>query len=184
MTTVWTIGHSNRSWNEFLELLVEFEIEVVADVRRFPGSRRLPQYGREPLEIALRARNIGYAWLPQLGGRRRPVPGSANRAWRNASFQGYADHMVTPEFASGFRELLELAEARRTAVMCAERLWWRCHRALLADALHVRAVEVRHIVEAGKSVAHSLTSAARVVDGELSYAPDRATNAAIARGLP
>lgn len=183
MTTVWTVGHSSRPLTQFEGLLLQFGIEAIADVRRFPGSRRQPQYARDPLEISLRAQNISYVWLPQLGGRRRPVPGSTNTAWRNASFQGYADHMATAEFAIGLSQLIELAQAQRTAVMCAERLWWRCHRALVADVLCVRGFDVQHILEAGKTVVHPFTSPARVVDGQLSYAPEGVTNATIARRL-
>lgn len=167
--TIWTIGHSNRELSAFMGLLDQHGIEAVADVRRFPGSRRQPHYGQTALEASLREHGLSYLWLPQLGGRRRPVPGSANTAWRNVSFQGYADHMASPEFASGLDALLELAHAHRTTLMCAELLWWRCHRALISDALKVRQYEVIHILDAQQTTVHPFTSPARVVEGRLMY---------------
>src|SRR5208283_5515302 len=119
-TMIWTIGHSTRELDEFLELLAKFGIEAVADVRSFPGSRRYPQYGREALEASLGVLGIAYYWMPALGGRRRASPDSPNTAWRNAAFRGYADYMSTAEFARGLQELLELARDARTAIMCAE----------------------------------------------------------------
>jgi len=142
----------------------------VTDVRRFPGSRRHPQFSEAALRRALAERGIEYRWLPALGGRRRPRPDSPHTAWRNASFRGYADHMDSAEFASALDELIELARRRRTAMMCAEALWWRCHRALIADALRMRGIEVMHIVDESHAVAHPFTSAARIIGGRLSYA--------------
>jgi len=169
MPTVWTLGHSTRALPEFLELLERFRIEALADVRRFPASRRHPQYAGTALEETLTARGIEYRWLPELGGRRKPRPDSPHTAWRNASFRGYADHMDSTEFGRAFDELTELAARRRTAIMCAEALWWRCHRALIADALRVRGFEVMHIFDDSNPVEHPFTSAARIVDGRLSY---------------
>ncbi|MGH8261404.1 MAG: DUF488 family protein [Steroidobacteraceae bacterium] len=168
-STVWTIGHSTRPLPEFLELLAEHRLEALADVRRFPGSRRHPQYGEAALSRALADHDILYRWLPALGGRRSPRPDSLNTAWRNASFRGYADHMQSEEFAVALHELIELAHAHRTVVMCAESLWWRCHRALIADALRVRGFEVLHILDAAHTVPHPYTSPARILDGRLSY---------------
>jgi uncharacterized protein (DUF488 family) len=168
--TIWTIGHSTRPIEEFLAILAEFRIEVIADVRSFPGSRRYPQYGREALAATLAARAIGYHWLPALGGRRKVSPDSPNVAWRNASFRGYADYMSTPEFAQGVVQLLEIASKARTAIMCSEAVWWRCHRSMIADALCVRGIEVVHILDAKHSVVHPMTSPARVVGGVLTYA--------------
>jgi uncharacterized protein (DUF488 family) len=168
-TTIWTIGHSTRSIEEFLSLLAEFRIEVIADVRSFPGSRKYPQYGREALAASLVANGIGYHWLPALGGRRRLLPNSPNTAWRNTSFRAYADYMSTTEFAHGLLQLLEIANKARTAIMCSEALWWRCHRSMIADALCVRGSEVVHILDARHSVVHPMTSPARVVAGVLSY---------------
>lgn len=170
-TTIWTIGHSTRTLEEFLALLAEYRIEAIADVRRFPGSRRHPYFASEALAATLPAHGIAYRWLPTLGGRRKVQPGSPNTAWRNASFQGYADHTASAEFAAGLAELLELAAGRRTALMCAEALWWRCHRSLIADRLKLRGIEVIHVLDASHTTVHPYTSAARIVQGQLSYAP-------------
>jgi uncharacterized protein (DUF488 family) len=171
VSTIWTIGHSTRAVDAFLELLAGHRLEAVADVRRFPGSRRYPQYAQAALGATLAAHGIAYRWLPALGGRRRPLPDSHNTTWRNASFRGYADYMETPEFARGMDELIDLAGHSRTTLMCAEAVWWRCHRALIADALCVRGIEVVHILDAGHAATHPYTAAARIVDGRLSYAP-------------
>jgi uncharacterized protein (DUF488 family) len=128
-STIWTLGHSTRSLNEFLALLAHYKIEAVADVRRFPGSRRQPQFAQSALRSALVEHSIAYHWIVTLGGRRRPRPDSPNIAWRNASFRGYADYIASAEFAEGLTELLGIAAQRRTAIMCAEAVWWRCHRA-------------------------------------------------------
>ena len=170
-TTIWTIGHSTRTLEEFLGLLSEYRIEAIADVRRFPGSRRHPHFASDALATTLPARGIAYQWIPKLGGRRKVQPGSPNTAWRNASFQGYADYTATAEFAEGLAELLKLAASKRTALMCAEAVWWRCHRSIIADVLKLRGIEVTHIIDATHSTAHPYTSPARVVDGQLSYAP-------------
>ena len=167
---IWTIGHSTRALPDFLDLLGRYELQAVADVRRFPGSKRHPQFAQASLRAALGRSGVAYRWLPALGGRRRARPGSPNTAWRNASFRGYADHMESAEFAAGLEELLELAGGLRTTLMCAEALWWRCHRALIADALRVRGIEVVHILDARHAIAHPYTSAARVVSGRLLYA--------------
>ncbi|HEX3913440.1 MAG TPA: DUF488 domain-containing protein [Steroidobacteraceae bacterium] len=168
--TIWTIGHSTRPIEEFLDLLGEARINVVADVRSFPGSRKYPQYGKEALEATLAARQIGYQWLQALGGRRRASPDSPNTAWRNASFRGYADYMSGPEFERGLGELLKVASQARTAIMCAEAVWWRCHRSMIADALCARGIEAVHILDAKHSVVHPMTAPARIVHGELTYA--------------
>jgi uncharacterized protein (DUF488 family) len=173
--TIWTIGHSTRALEEFLGLLAKFRIEALVDVRSFPGSRRYPQYGKDALSATLSARSIEYRWLPALGGRRRALPDSPNTAWRNAAFRGYADHMDTPEFAEGLQRLLEVASGARTAIMCAEALWWRCHRSLISDALCVGGIEVLHIIDAQHETVHPMTAAARIVQGELSYAGDSTT---------
>jgi uncharacterized protein (DUF488 family) len=172
--TIWTIGHSTRTLEEFLGLLDEYGIQAIADVRRFPGSRRYPYFASEALAESLPAHGIAYRWLPELGGRRKVQPGSPNTAWRNASFQGYADHLASAEFAAGLEKLLELAAERRTSLMCAEAVWWRCHRSLIADVLKLRGIEVVHIIDAKHTTVHPYTSAARIVDGQLSYAPAQA----------
>jgi uncharacterized protein (DUF488 family) len=171
--TIWTVGHSTRTLEDFLGLLAGHGIEAIADVRRFPGSRRYPWFASEALAASLPACGIEYAWIPQLGGRRRVRAGSTNTGWRNASFQGYADHLESDEFAEGLGIALELASRRRTALMCAEAVWWRCHRGLISDVLKVGGREVLHIVGAGEPAPHPYTSAARVVDGRLDYGPQQ-----------
>ena len=169
---IWTIGHSTRGLEEFLAVLEHFRIEALVDVRRFPGSRRYPHYGKDSLAAALSTRAIEYCWLSELGGRRRGTHGSHNTAWRNPAFRAYADYMGTGEFARGFDRLLNVASEARAVIMCAEALWWRCHRAMIADALCVRGVAVLHILDAQHETLHPMTSAARIVGGELSYAGD------------
>src|SRR5580698_3593330 len=168
--TIWTIGHSVRSIGEFLGLLAGSGIDLIADVRSFPGSRKFPQYGREALKATLGARSIGYHWLPALGGRRKALPDSPNTVWRNASFRGYADYMSTPEFTRGLDQLGEIAGNARAAIMCSEAVWWRCHRSMIADALCVRGIEVVHILDAKHSTKHPMTAPARIEGGALSYA--------------
>jgi uncharacterized protein (DUF488 family) len=170
--TVWTIGHSTRPLEDFLELLAENGIEAVADVRRYPGSRRWPHFAREPLARALEQCGLVYLWLPELGGRRTPKADSPNTAWRNAAFRGYADYMGTGAFAEGLDRLVSLASAMRTAVMCAESLWWRCHRGLIADVLRWYHFDVIHILGPGATAPHPYTAAARIVGGRLSYSAD------------
>lgn len=146
-------------------------------MRCFTGSRKYPQYGQQALTQALAARRIDYAWLPDLGGRRRPLPDSPNTAWRNVGFRGYADYMSSAPFAQALSRVLELAGGSRTALMCAESLWWRCHRALIADALCVRGIEVVHILDAQHSTVHPMTQPAHIVDGQLSYAANGVSGA-------
>jgi uncharacterized protein (DUF488 family) len=170
--TLWTVGHSTRSLEEFLAVLRAFGIELIIDVRRFPGSRRLPQFGAESLEGGLRAAGIGYSWIPALGGRRRPDPESTNTGWRHPAFRGYADHVASEEFAGGLFELLMLANGMRSAIMCAEVLWWRCHRRLISDVLVSLDYSVIHIRDETHSEPHALASPARLSEGSLTYAED------------
>jgi len=167
--TLWTVGHSNRSPDEFLAVLAAHAIELVVDVRRFPGSRRLPQFAQPALGEALAARGIAYEWLPALGGRRRPDADSPNDGWRHPAFRAYADHVASEEFAEGLFALLMLARGLRTAVMCAEILWWRCHRRLIADVLVALGIPVVHILDAKVAEPHRLAPPARIVDGRLTY---------------
>jgi uncharacterized protein (DUF488 family) len=167
--TVWTIGHSTRPLDQFLSLLATHGIEAIADVRSLPGSRKYPQYGKDALAATLHDQGIAYQWFPVLGGRRRTTANSPNTAWRNASFRGYADYMSTAEFASGIRALLDLAGGSRTAMMCAEAVWWRCHRSMIADALCVQGVTVMHIMDEKNGVLHPMTSPARIEGGRLTY---------------
>ena len=173
ISQIWTIGHSTRTIDVFISLLKEHGIKLLADVRSLPGSKRYPQFNKETLENSLAKSGIDYAHFPELGGRRKTRADSKNTAWRNESFRGYADYMETDEFRNGIERLLELAtRAGPTAFMCAEAVWWRCHRSLISDYLKVRGVEVMHILGAGKTEPHPYTSAARVVNGNLSYAAE------------
>ena len=145
----------------------------MADVRRFPGSRRHPHFGREQLEPLLRAQGIEYVWMPELGGRRKARTDSPHTGWRVEAFRGYADYMDTDEFRAATAGLLEIAGERSTAIMCAEQLWWQCHRRLIADTLLARGHEVLHIESATKASPHKLVSPAHLVRGNLSYAAEQ-----------
>ena len=170
---IWTIGHSTRSLGELIGLLRGERIELLADVRRYPASRMHPHFNAEALARSLTAAGLRYEGYPELGGRRSARPGSANTRWRNASFRGYADYMETPDFEAALQRLMGDAASARTAIMCAEAPWWRCHRALIADALKARGMDVLHIMGEGRPVEHPYTSAASVVDGKLYYGPSR-----------
>lgn len=167
--TVWTVGHSTRTLGEFLELLAANEIEAVADVRRYAASRKHPHFNKDALRNTLSGIGAEYVHLPELGGRRRPRPDSQNTVWRNESFRGYADYMETEEFRAGIDRLLELARRQRTAMMCAEAVWWRCHRSLIADYLKAGGVCVQHIISGQRNEIHPYTSAAQLKNGRLSY---------------
>jgi len=170
---IWSIGHSTRRIDEFISLLKENQIKLLVDVRAFPGSKRYPHFNREALAKSLNAHGIRYEHFPELGGKRKSRPDSRNTAWRNASFRGYADYMETERFQKGIERLLEIAsEAGATAIMCAEAVWWRCHRSLIADYLKARGVEVLHILGANKVEPHPYTPPARIVNGKLSYESD------------
>jgi uncharacterized protein (DUF488 family) len=166
---VHTIGHSTLTAERFIGLLRRHGIAGVADVRRFPASRRQPHFGREPLAAALAEAGIAYAWLLGLGGRRRGRPGSPHVGWTSPGFRAYADHMETPEFREALECLVALAEARPTAVMCAEAVPWRCHRQLIADALVARGAVVLHVVGERPPEPHRLTPFARRQGERLLY---------------
>jgi uncharacterized protein (DUF488 family) len=168
----WTIGHSSRAIGDFLSLLQTQTVEQVADVRRYAGSRTQPQFNPEPLAQALAERGIGYVAFPELGGRRTARPDSRNTIWRNAAFRGYADYMETQEFRRAFERLCQVAAERRTAIMCAEAVWWRCHRSLIADALKAQGTQVLHIMDGKRPAEHPYTAAARIVNGKLEYGAD------------
>jgi len=168
-TTLYTIGHSTRSLDELVQALRGFSIEILADVRTVPRSRHNPQFGADVLPAALAARGIRYVHLPRLGGLRRAGKDSVNTGWRNASFRGFADYMLTESFEAGLAELRELAGARAVAIMCAEAVPWRCHRSLIADALVVRGARVEHIASPTRASLHRPTPFARVEDGRITY---------------
>jgi uncharacterized protein (DUF488 family) len=170
VATLFTIGHSTRSAEEFVALLRENGVRTLVDVRRFPGSRRYPQFGRDALAETLAGAGIEYRHAPELGGRREPRPESRNTAWRNASFRAYADHMETAEFEAALGELIVRAQASATVVMCAEAVPWRCHRNLIADALVARGHAVMHILAPGDRRGHDLSRHARVgPNGTVAY---------------
>jgi uncharacterized protein (DUF488 family) len=167
MTRLLTLGHGTATTDELVALLEGAGLERLVDIRIFPGSRRHPHVARAAMAGWLAGAGVAYRWEPELGGRRRPVPGSVNHALRNASFRGYADHMRTPEFWSALDRLLAEAAAAPTTVMCAETLWWRCHRRLLADAaVLVRGAEVLHLDHRGRLEPHRPTDGVRR-DGDL-----------------
>src|SRR5262249_61695529 len=166
---LWTIGHSTRSAEELVALLVDDRIELLVDVRRFPASRRHPQFNRGTLQTSLPAARIDYLWCEALGGRRRARKDSHNTAWRNASFRGYAAYMETEPFVAATAELMRRARYQRTAVMCAEQAWQQCHRGLIADYLKAQDIQVLHIVGPGRTQPHPWTGAARIVEGKLCY---------------
>src|SRR4029079_6650201 len=170
---IWTIGHSTRAIDEFISLLEENAVKLLADVRAWPSSKRYPHFNKDALAESLTAHGIRYEHFPELGGKRKTKPDSRNTAWRNASFRGYADYMETEEFQKGIERLLDGSTTDgATAIMCAEAVWWRCHRSLIADYLKARGIEVLHILGANKVDPHPYTPAARIVNGELSYAAE------------
>jgi uncharacterized protein (DUF488 family) len=175
MTSIFTIGHSTHAPDAFVALLAGAEIELLVDVRRFPSSRRFPWFNRSELQRSLPEAGIDYLHMEALGGRRDPVSGSANGGWRVGQFRGYADHMESAEFRHAVGRLTELAQGRRTAVMCAEAQWWRCHRRLLSDVLLTRDVEVLHLDARGRSERHELTPFAVLEEGRLLYPPEQGT---------
>ena len=166
---ILTIGHSTRSLSEFVALLQAHSVVQLADVRRMPKSARHPQFVKEALEASLGLQGIRYRHFPDLGGMRKPRPDSINTALRNESFRGYADHMQSAAFRTALLDLLLFSEVAITAVMCAEAVWWHCHRKLLSDVLLVRGVQVRHILSTAAPKVHELSEFAREVSGEVSY---------------
>ena len=167
--TVLTVGHSTRSLEEFLGLLRHHRVEEVWDIRTAPGSRRLPHFRKAELAAVLPEAAIAYRHEPRLGGLRKPRADSPNRAWRNESFRGYADHMRTPDFEAALSALVEAQRGRRLAIMCAEAVPWRCHRSLVADALTARGVEVLDIISEAPPRAHRMTPFAVIENGAVTY---------------
>jgi uncharacterized protein (DUF488 family) len=168
-SSVFSIGHSTRGLDEFLELIEQFRIQLLLDVRTIPRSRHVPQFNSDSLERALQKQEVGYRHLKRLGGLRKPTHDSPNAGWRNRSFRGFADYMQTAEFKKGLGELLDLALGKRVALLCAEAVPWRCHRSLISDSLLVRGIEVRHIISAKSFTLHELTSFAVVEGDRITY---------------
>src|SRR5271169_1433165 len=169
MLVVFTIGYSTHTPQVFLELLRAHGIKRVIDVRSIPRSRYNPQFNQETLSAKLRSARIGYVHLRKLGGLRHARRDSPNMGWRNASFRGFADYMQTPEFEKGLQRLIQLAKQKKSAIMCAEAVPWRCHRSLIADALTVRGIRVAHIVSGKRVLVHTLTSFGRVRGDSITY---------------
>lgn len=167
--TIYTIGHSTRNWPEFLELLQSFEIQLLADIRTFPGSRRFPHFNQENLKKLLPQNGIAYQHLPGLGGRRKMKKDSQNNRWNNPSFRGYADYMETEDFETAVSELEKLAAEQITVYMCSEAVWWRCHRSMVSDYLKARGWEVLHIMAKDTVQPHKYTAPARLEDGKVFY---------------
>ena len=166
---VYTIGHSTRSFDELVAMLRAFSVDVLVDIRTVPRSRHNPQYNADTLRTRLRGRRIRYVQLPELGGLRRARPDSPNTAWRNASFRGYADYILTDEFEEGVAKLHALSSEATLALMCAEAVPWRCHRSLVADVLCARGAEVEHIMSLGRASAHRITPFAKVQGQQVTY---------------
>jgi len=166
---VYTVGHSDRGLDEFTGLLKANGVDALADIRKLPGSNKYPHFNQEELAASLARVGIGYVYLKELGGRRRRSKDSRNTAWRNRSFRAYADHMETDEFRRGVDSLLGLARAGNVAMMCSEAVWWRCHRALVADHLKSVGVTVYHIMSVTTNKLHPYTPAAKIVGDKLSY---------------
>lgn len=170
MATIWTIGHSTRSLEELVSMLLSVRVECLVDVRSYPGSRKFPHFNKEALEVSIPERGIEYIPLGNLlGGRRKVAVDSKNTRWRHAAFRGYADHMETNSFQMGIGALERIATAKRTAFMCSEAVWWRCHRSMISDYLKCAGWTVLHITGAGKVTEHPYTEPALIVDGELRY---------------
>jgi uncharacterized protein (DUF488 family) len=167
--TVYTIGHSTRPLADFLALLAAHGIEQLVDIRSIPRSRRHPHFASDKLAASLQDAGIAYVHSPALGGMRKPRPDSRNTAWRVDGFRGYADYMETEPFRGAIDELIALGQGRPTAIMCAEAVWWRCHRQLVADALVARGIDVRHITSLVAAPEHTLTDFAQVADGVVTY---------------
>lgn len=167
--TVWTIGHSTHTLEVFIEMLHSFQIEMIVDIRSYPGSRRYPQFNKESLEVSLPEKGIGYLHNKDLGGRRKVHPDSKNTAWRHEAFRGYADYMETAAFKEAILALEQIALETRTAYMCSEAVWWRCHRSMVSDYLKVRGWKVMHIMDVNKEQEHPYTAPAMIEHGKLSY---------------
>lgn len=169
---IWTIGHSNKNFEDFLNLLKEYEIELLADVRSLPGSKKFPWFNKEYFEENLPAEGIEYILIRELGGRRKVNKDSHNMAWESPQFRAYADYMDTPQFNDGINILTSAAKNKRTAYMCSEVLWWRCHRSLISDYLKLQGWEVIHIMSKNKTEIHPYTKPAKIINGRLDYSKE------------
>lgn len=167
--TIYTIGHSTHPITEFLEMLHSFDIKLIADVRKLPGSRKYPQFDQENLKVSLEESGIEYVHMIDLGGRRKVKKDSKNTRWNNDSFRGYADYMETKAFENAVTQLEQLAIKKSVAIMCAEAVWWRCHRSMVSDYLKAKGWNVEHIMAIGKAQNHNYTSPARVVENKVLY---------------
>ncbi|MDN6280237.1 MAG: DUF488 domain-containing protein [Psychroflexus sp.] len=166
---IYTVGHSTRSIDDFIAILKSVEIEMLIDVRRFPGSKKFPQFHQDALIKSLKQNTIDYHYMEELGGRRKMNPDSKNTVWRNASFRAYADYMETEEFKKALADLKAIAVSQKTAIMCAEAVWWRCHRSMISDALKAETWEVLHLMERDKITEHPYTQPAKIENGKLIY---------------
>ena len=169
MKTIFTIGHSNHPFETFLEMLKSFEIEVLADIRRYPGSRKYPYFNKDVLEKNLPENGIAYLHLEDLGGRRKVQPNSHNTAWKLDSFKGYADYMETESFRNAIKELENIAATKKLCYMCSEAVWWSCHRSMVSDYLKNDGWNVQHIMGIAKSQEHPYTKPAKIENGNLVY---------------
>lgn len=166
---IFTIGHSTRSIEEFVRMLRSFAVEKLVDVRSLPGSNKFPQFNQDALKKSLEENGIAYLYEKNLGGRRKPSAESTNTIWKNKSFRAYADYMETDDFCTALKGLKTLALQSKVAIMCAEAVWWRCHRSMIADALKAENWKVYHIMDVDKSTEHPYTKPAKVKDGKLYY---------------
>ncbi|MBX2887725.1 MAG: DUF488 domain-containing protein [Ferruginibacter sp.] len=170
--SIYTIGHSTHPMETFLAMLNSFNIQTVVDIRSLPGSRKFPQFDKENMEIILPENGIEYVHLLELGGRRKVKKNSHNTRWRNDSFKGYADYMETEDFKKAILHLENIATKRITVYMCAEAVWWRCHRSMVSDYLKAKGWDVLHIMTINKAEPHRYTQPARIIDGTVCYSDD------------
>jgi len=166
---IWTIGHSTHEIEDFIKMVKSFSIEVLIDVRSLPGSNKFPQFNQDSLEKTLAENQIKYKHLKDLGGRRKPKPDSENKIWKNKSFRGYADYMETSAYKKAYEKLEEIAKVKNTVIMCAEAVWWRCHRSMISDKLKSEGWKILHIMSKDKATEHPYTQPAKIVDGKLTY---------------
>jgi len=173
---IYTIGHSTRPLEELIKLLISFNIQIVADIRSFPGSRRFPQFNKENLLQTFPQNGISYQHFPELGGRRKALKDSKNIAWKNEAFRGYADYMASSTFKKEILRLEKIALKQTTAYMCSEAVWWRCHRSMVSDYLKYRGWLVMHIMGENKAEEHLYTSVSKIANGKLSYSVSYSDN--------